>query len=98
MPPSAAPTASETPAALSDTLHDACAITAAPVEGRAPVLATEARLDQPAAQVARAELLATAHGIYEASINGSAATESVLNPGWTVYESRLQVQRFDVTE
>ena len=98
MPPSAAPTASETPAALSDTLHDACAITAAPVEGRAPVLATEARLDQPAAQVARAELVATAHGIYEARINGSAATESVLNPGWTVYESRLQVQRFDVTE
>src|SRR5699024_593026 len=64
----------------------------------APVLATEARLDQPAAQVGRAELIATAHGVYEASINGVPATESVLNPGWTVYESRLQVQRFDVTE
>jgi len=86
------------PAVVSDALQDAQAITAAPVDGRAPVLATEAALDQPSAQVARAELLATAHGVYEASINGSAATESVFNPGWTVYESRLQVQRFDVTE
>ncbi|MGP5413594.1 family 78 glycoside hydrolase catalytic domain [Brachybacterium paraconglomeratum] len=98
MLPSPGPTASETSVALTDTLHDAHALTAAPVDGRAPVLATEARLDQPAAQVGRAELIATAHGVYEASINGVPATESVLNPGWTVYESRLQVQRFDVTE
>jgi alpha-L-rhamnosidase len=86
------------PASLIDALHDARAITAAPVDGRAPVLATEARLDQRAAQVSRAGLIVTAHGIYEASVNGAPATESVLNPGWTVYESRLQVQRFDVTE
>lgn len=86
------------PAVVSDALQDAHAITAAPVDGRTPVLATEAALDQPSAQVARAELLATAHGLYEASIDGAPATESVFNPGWTVYESRLQVQRFDVTE
>jgi len=85
------------PAVLTDTLKDARALTAAPVDGRAPVLATEAGLDRSAADVARAELIATAHGIYEPSINGTPATDSVLNPGWTVYESRLQVQRFDVT-
>ncbi|MFC0672695.1 family 78 glycoside hydrolase catalytic domain [Brachybacterium hainanense] len=55
-------------------------------------------LDQDATQIASAQLLATAHGVYEPSIDGEPATTSVLNPGWTVYESRLQVQRFDVTE
>ncbi|WP_193103632.1 alpha-L-rhamnosidase [Brachybacterium sp. FME24] len=81
-----------------DPLAPARAITAAGAGGRAPVLAARADLTQPASSIAHAELLATAHGIYEATINGSPATESVLNPGWTVYESRLQVQSFDVTE
>ncbi|MGP9536381.1 family 78 glycoside hydrolase catalytic domain [Brachybacterium sp. AOP43-C2-M15] len=84
--------------ALLDSLTEARALTAEPHDGRAPVLSTRAALEQPASAVARAELLATAHGVYEASINGLPATDSVLNPGWTVYESRLQVQRFDVTE
>jgi alpha-L-rhamnosidase len=83
---------------LHDALHGAQAITAAGTDGRAPVLATEIRLDQPADQVRAAQLLATAHGIYEARLDGAPVTESVLDPGWTVYESRLQVQRFDVTE
>jgi len=90
-------TTTTVPAALSTALDGARAIAAAPVDGRAPVLATEAALDQSAAQVARAELIATAHGVYEASVNGAPASDSVLDPGWTVYESRLQVQRFDVT-
>ena len=55
-------------------------------------------LDSPADQVESAELLATAHGVYEASIDGTPVSEAVLSPGWTVYESRLQVQRFDVTD
>ena len=42
-------------------------------------------------------LSATAHGIYEATINGQPVTDSVLNPGWTAYEWRLRVQQFDVT-
>ena len=90
-------TTTTAPAALSTALDGARAIAAVPVDGRAPVLATEAALDQSAAQVARAELIATAHGVYEASVNGAPASDSVLDPGWTVYESRLQVQRFDVT-
>ncbi|ATG53575.1 alpha-L-rhamnosidase [Brachybacterium ginsengisoli] len=79
-------------------LEGAAAISATGAEGRAPVLRTAAALDQPAAQISSALLVATAHGVYEPSINGQPATESVLNPGWTVYESRLQVQRFEVTE
>ena len=81
----------------SDTLDGAHAITADLADGRAPVLTTEADLDQSAAQVARAELVATAHGLYEMRIGGVPVTESVLDPGWTTYEKRLQVQRFDVT-
>ncbi|WP_114856555.1 family 78 glycoside hydrolase catalytic domain [Brachybacterium sp. YJGR34] len=81
------------------TVLDAARAIAAPgTDGRAPVLATTVALDQSAERVARAELLATAHGIYEASLDGTPVDESVMNPGWTVYESRLQVQRVDVTE
>ncbi|MGO1977547.1 family 78 glycoside hydrolase catalytic domain [Brachybacterium tyrofermentans] len=79
-------------------LTDALAITADPTDGRAPILSTQVTLTQPASAITGAELLATAHGLYEATLNGSPATPSVLNPGWTVYESRLQVQRFEVTE
>ncbi|HJB10010.1 MAG TPA: glycoside hydrolase family 78 protein [Candidatus Brachybacterium merdavium] len=79
-------------------LDDALAIGIGAQSGPVPVLSTRASLEQPSAAVISAELLATAHGVYEASLNGSPVTDSVLNPGWTVYESRLQVQRFDVTE
>jgi alpha-L-rhamnosidase len=86
-----------TSTAFSGALRDARAIGARATDGRAPVLSLRTALEQPAGAVTGAELLATAHGIYEASVNGSLVTDSVLNPGWTVYESRLQVQRFDVT-
>ena len=46
----------------------------------------------------RAELCLTALGTYEAILNGKRVSEDVLAPGWTVYEKRLQVQRYDVTE
>ncbi len=60
-------------------------------------LRTTIDLDQPAGNVDQATLRATAHGAYEASVNGRPVTDSVLNPGWTAYEWRLQVQTFDVT-
>ncbi|MEE1617679.1 alpha-L-rhamnosidase [Brachybacterium sp. J153] len=78
-------------------LSAATAIAAPDLGSRAPVLARTVGLKQPAAQVASARLLATAHGVYEAQVNGLPVDESVLNPGWTVYESRLQVQEVDVT-
>ena len=43
-------------------------------------------------------LHATAHGIYEAFVNGTRVGDQELTPGWTAYRSRLQVQTFDVTD
>ena len=47
--------------------------------------------------IAKARLYATALGVYEASINGRRASDSVLDPGWTDYKKRVMVQTFDVT-
>lgn len=48
--------------------------------------------------VRRATLHATAHGIYEAFLNGDRVGDAELTPGSTAYRKRLQVQTFDVTE
>lgn len=45
----------------------------------------------------RGRLTLTAHGIYEAKINGKAVTEDRFTPGLTSYYYRLQVQQYDVT-
>lgn len=42
-------------------------------------------------------LYITAHGIYEAKINGIKVGDHVLAPGWTSYNHRLNYQTFDVT-
>lgn len=39
----------------------------------------------------------TAHGIYEARINGKRVSESWFEPGFTVYDSYLETQTYDVT-
>lgn len=39
----------------------------------------------------------TAHGMYEAMINGRRVGDAYLTPGWTAYQKRLQYQTFDVT-
>ena len=46
--------------------------------------------------VSRARLYITAHGIYEAEVNGHTVGDHVLEPGWTSYEHRLLFQTFDV--
>jgi alpha-L-rhamnosidase len=46
----------------------------------------------------RARLYATAHGIYEAFVNGRRAGDGELTPGYTEYRDRLQVQSYDVTD
>ena len=48
--------------------------------------------------IARAELHMTAHGIYEAFVNGVRVGDLELTPGWTAYRKRLQVHTFDVTD
>jgi alpha-L-rhamnosidase len=49
-------------------------------------------------EVASATLHATAHGLYEAFINGVRVGDLELTPGFTSYRSRLQVHSFDVTD
>lgn len=50
-----------------------------------------------AKNVRHARLYITAHGIYEAFINGSRVGDACLTPGWTSYNKRLQYQAYDVT-
>jgi alpha-L-rhamnosidase len=40
----------------------------------------------------------TAHGLYEAQINGAKVGDAYLTPGWTSYHKRLQYQAYDVTK
>ena len=47
--------------------------------------------------VVAARLYATAHGIYEAEINGARVGDDALSPGWTVYGKRLKYRTYDVT-
>lgn len=58
-------------------------------------LASGVRID---GEVASARLYATAHGIYEAFVNGVRVGDLELTPGWTAYRSRLHVQTYDVTD
>jgi len=46
----------------------------------------------------RARLYATAHGVYQAEINGHRVGDDVLSPGWTVYRDRLRYYTYDVTD
>jgi alpha-L-rhamnosidase len=46
----------------------------------------------------RARLYATAHGLYEAEINGRRVGNDALSPGWTVYGKRLRYYTYDVTD
>jgi alpha-L-rhamnosidase len=58
-------------------------------------LVGELRVD---GEIRSATLEATAHGIYEAFLNGSRIGDAELLPGCTSYRNRLQVHSFDVTE
>lgn len=48
-------------------------------------------------KVRRATAYVTAHGIYEAYINGKRVGDKQLTPGWTSYKKHIQYQAFDVT-
>lgn len=47
--------------------------------------------------VKSATLFATAHGLYEAYVNGKRVGDQYFTPGWTSYHNRLQYQAYDVT-
>ena len=63
----------------------------------APAPVVGARLPIPG-EVAKARLYATAHGIYEATLNGRRVGDLVLAPGWTSYAHRLRYHAYDVTD
>lgn len=44
----------------------------------------------------RARLYITAHGIYEAHINGFRIGDQLLAPGWTSYQERLAYQTYEI--
>jgi alpha-L-rhamnosidase len=48
-------------------------------------------------KVAMATAYITAHGMYEAKINGKRVGDAYLTPGWTAYKKRIQYQVYDVT-
>lgn len=50
-----------------------------------------------AKKIRSARLYITAHGIYEASLNGHRVSDAYFTPGWTNYKQRLQYQAYDVT-
>lgn len=56
------------------------------------------RTFSPRSDVASAILSVTAHGVYEATLNGATVGDEVLAPGWTSYDARLTFQSFDVTD
>ena len=47
-------------------------------------------------KVVSATAYITAHGLYEAEINGQQVGDAYLTPGWTSYKNRLQYQVYDV--
>src|SRR6478672_2837703 len=49
-------------------------------------------------KIASATAYITAHGLYEAQINGKRIGDAYLTPGWTSYHKRLQYQVYDVTD
>ena len=82
----------------SQPLHDASFLTTEAPREAAVRFWTDVTLDQPRNEVRTARLTASAHGVYEARIDGMAVSGSVLDPGWTSYEWRLAYQRHDVGE
>jgi alpha-L-rhamnosidase len=64
--------------------------------GTAPLFRREFVLERRHGHVESAELAVTALGVIEPYLNGRTVSKAVLTPGWTSYEWRLRVARFDV--
>jgi alpha-L-rhamnosidase len=63
----------------------------------APLLRTEFSLEDGHGPITRATLHATAHGVFEAYLNGQPVSDDVLSPGWSSYEWGLRYRGYDVT-
>ena len=65
-----------------------------PADESLPLLRGTVEIPKP---VKTARLYASAHGIYQLSINGARVGDQFLAPGWTDYTRRIQAQTYDVT-
>jgi alpha-L-rhamnosidase len=66
--------------------------------GRRPAMLVRGEFELDERAVMRARLHATAHGLYEAFLNGRRVGDAELTPGFTEYRDRLQVQTYDVAD
>jgi alpha-L-rhamnosidase len=69
-----------------------------PPPGQRPAMLMRGEFELPDFPIGGARLYATAHGIYEAFVNGRRVGDAELTPGFTEYRDRLQVQTYDITE
>lgn len=67
-----------------------------PFEGEHPLPVFETTFTLDAPVVSRARLYITAHGIYEAELDGRKLGDAWFAPGWTSYHRRLQYQTIPV--
>ncbi|WP_411721273.1 family 78 glycoside hydrolase catalytic domain, partial [Mycetocola sp.] len=66
--------------------------------GPRPAFLLRAQFDLPDIEnVRRARVYSTAHGVHDLLVNGAAASDDLLAPGWTSYDHRLRYQTLDVT-
>jgi alpha-L-rhamnosidase len=68
-----------------------------PADAEEPVALLRRGFELPA-PVVSARLYATAHGVFEAELNGRPVGDEVLAPGWTSYRHRLRYLTWDVTD
>ena len=61
---------------------------------RVPILRTQFNISK---EIKTATASITAHGLYEAQLNGKKIGEAYFTPGWTSYKKRLQYQMYDIT-
>ena len=64
----------------------------------APLLRTEFALEDGHGGITSAVLHATAHGVFQAYLNGAPVGDDVLSPGWSSYEWRLRYRTYEVTD
>lgn len=64
------------------------------IPGASPIFRRSFTLNKP---IKTATVYITAHGLYEAQLNGKKIGNDYLTPGWTSYHNRLQYQCYDIT-
>lgn len=63
----------------------------------APLLRREFELEPGHGEVVGATWHVTAHGVFEAFLDGASVSDDVLSPGWSSYEWRLRYRSYDLT-